>query len=186
MNPLIRSKLISAGILLAALAPAYGAEPSLVAHAQIKDQKGDFVGTADLMETRGGLLIKLALRDIKPGRHAVHLHEVGRCDPPFTTAGAHFNPGHHKHGMLVGEGHAGDLPNLHIPDSGSLEVEFLTTKVTLEQGKPNSLLDQDGTSLVIHATSDDYQSDPAGNSGDRIACGVITSPSTVGSGSPRK
>jgi Cu-Zn family superoxide dismutase len=175
MNPLIRLKLVSAGILLAALAPAIGAEPSLMAQAQIKDQKGDHVGTADLMETRGGLLIKLALQNVKAGQHAVHLHEVGRCDPPFTTAGAHFNPDHHKHGMLVGEGHAGDLPNLHIPDSGELEVELLTTKVTLDQGKPNSLLDQDGTSLVIHTTSDDYQSDPAGDSGDRIACGVITS-----------
>ena len=175
MNPLIRLKLVSAGILLAALAPAIGAEPSLMAHAQIKDQKGDHVGTADLMETRGGLLIKLAFQNMKAGQHAVHLHEVGRCDAPFTTAGAHFNPDHHKHGMLVGEGHAGDLPNLHIPDSGELEVELLTTKVTLDQGKPNSLLDQDGTSLVIHATSDDYQSDPAGDSGDRIACGVIAS-----------
>jgi Cu-Zn family superoxide dismutase len=179
-------KLVSAGILLAALAPAIGAEPSLVAHAQIKDLKGDSVGTADLMETRGGLLIKLALQNMKAGQNAVHLHEVGKCDPPFTTAGAHFNPGHHKHGILVGEGHAGDLPNLHIPDSGKLEVELLTTNVTLEQGKPNSLLDQDGSSLVIHAAADDYQSDPSGNSGDRIACGVITSPSSVGAGSPRK
>jgi Cu-Zn family superoxide dismutase len=167
-------KLMSAGILLAALAPAIGAEPSLVAHAQIKNLKGELVGTADLMETRGGLLIKLALENLKPGQHAVHLHEVGRCDPPFTSAGAHFNPDHQKHGMLVGAGHAGDLPNLHIPDSGALEVEVLTTRVTLEKGKPNSLLDQNGSSLVIHATSDDYQSDPAGDSGDRIACGVIT------------
>jgi len=182
MNSLTRLKLVSAGLLLAALAPAIGAEPSLMAHAQIKDQKGDHVGTADLLQTRGGLLIKLALQNMKAGQQAVHLHEVGRCEPPFTTAGAHFNPAHQKHGMLVGEGHAGDLPNLHIPDSGALEVEFLTTKVTLEQGKPNSLLDQDGTSLVIHATSDDYQSDPAGDSGDRIACGVITSQFTQGSG----
>src|SRR5215470_11801177 len=175
MNPLIRMKLVSAGVVLAALAPAIGAEPSLVAHAQIKNQKGDLVGNADLMETRGGLLIKLALQNLKAGQNAVHLHEVGKCDPPFTTAGAHFNPDHQKHGMLVGAGHAGDLPNLHIPDSGELEVEFVTTRVTLEQGKPNSLLDQDGSSVVIHATADDYQSDPAGASGDRIACGVIPS-----------
>jgi superoxide dismutase, Cu-Zn family len=186
MNPLIRMKLVSAGVVLAALAPALGAEPSLVAHAQIKNQKGDIVGNADLMETRGGLLIKLALQNMKAGQHAVHVHEVGRCDPPFTTAGAHFNPDHQKHGILVGTGHAGDLPNLHIPDSGALEVEFLTTKATLEKGKPDSLLDQDGSSLVVHAAADDYQSDPAGNSGDRIACGVITSQSSVGAGSPRK
>src|SRR5215510_174799 len=175
MNSLMRPQLVSAGLLLAALAPAIGAEPSLVAHAQLKDQKGGHVGTAELMETRGGLLIKLALQNMKSGQHAVHLHEVGKCDGPFTTAGAHFNPDHHKHGMLVGEGHAGDLPNLHIPDSGLLEVEFVTKKATLEQGKPNSLLDQDGSSVIIHATSDDYQSDPAGDSGDRIACGVIPS-----------
>ena len=175
MNALIRLQLASAGLLLAALAPAIGAEPSLVAHAQLKDQKGGYVGTADLMETRGGLLIKLSLQNMKAGQHAVHLHEVGKCDAPFTTAGAHFNPDHQKHGMLVGEGHAGDLPNLHVPDSGQLEVEFVTKKATLEQGKPNSVLDQDGSSVVIHATADDYQSDPAGDSGDRIACGVITS-----------
>ena len=185
MNPCIRMKLVSAGVLLAALAPAIGAEPSLMAHAQIKNQKGDLVGNADLMETRGGLLIKLALQNLKAGQNAVHLHEVGKCDPPFTTAGAHFNPDHQKHGMLVGAGHAGDLPNLHIPDSGALEVEVLTNKVTLEKGKPNSLLDQDGTSLVIHATSDDYQSDPAGDSGDRIACGVITSQLAPQGGSTR-
>jgi len=175
MNSLMRLQLLSAGLLLAALAPAIGAEPSLVAHAQLKDQKGDHLGTADLMETRGGLLVKLALQNIKSGQHAVHLHEVGRCEPPFTTAGAHFNPDHHKHGMLVGEGHAGDLPNLHVSDSGQLEVEFVTKMTTLEQGKSNSLLDQDGSSVVIHATADDYQSDPAGDSGDRIACGVIPS-----------
>jgi Cu-Zn family superoxide dismutase len=186
MNPSIRMNLVSAGILLAALAPAIGAEPSLTAQAQIKNLNGDLVGTADLTETPGGVLIKLALHDMKAGPHAVHLHEVGRCDPPFTTAGAHFNPGHQKHGMLVGAGHAGDLPNLHIPDSGKLEVEFLATKVTLEKGKPDSLLDPDGTSVVIHANADDYHSDPAGASGDRIACGVITPQSTVGGGSPRK
>jgi Cu-Zn family superoxide dismutase len=186
MNPVIRLKLVSAGLLLAAVAPAICAEPSLTAHAQIENLNGDSVGTAELMETPGGVLIKLALQGMKAGQHAVHLHEVGRCEPPFTTAGAHFNPEHHKHGILVGEGHAGDLPNLHIPDSGKLEVEFLTTNVTLEKGKPNSLLDRDGTSLVIHAAADDYQSDPAGNSGDRIACGVITPQSTIGAGSPGK
>ena len=115
----------------------------------------------------------------------VHIHAVGKCEAPFESAGGHFNPGHTHHGMMSGEGHAGDMPNLHVPQDGSLSVEVLNREVTLEQGKPNSLFDNDGSSLVIHAKADDYKSDPAGNAGDRIACGVInasgTGPATVGS-----
>ena len=100
--------------------------------------------------------------------------------PPFESAGPHFNPGNHKHGMLSGEGHAGDMPNLHVPQSGELSVEVLNAAVTLEKGKPNSLFDNDGSSLMIHAKADDYKTDPAGNAGGRIACGVIQ-PSGAGS-----
>ena len=92
-----------------------------------------------------------------------------RSSPP----GPHFNPGNHKHGMMSGQGHAGDMPNLHVPQSGELSVEVLNTAVTLEKGKPNSLFDDDGSSLMIHAKADDYKTDPAGNAGGRIACGVI-------------
>jgi len=186
MKPFSRMKLASAGFVLAALTSAACAEPTHIAHAQFKDQRVDFVGTADLMQTPAGLLIRFALKDLKAGQHAVHIHEAGKCDPPFESAGAHFNSEHRKHGMLSGEGHAGDLPNLHVPDSGELEAEMVTTKVTLEQGKPNSLIDGDGASLVIHATADDYQSDPAGASGDRIACGIISTQSTVGARSTGK
>ena len=87
--------------------------------------------------------------------------------------GPHFNPSNHKHGMMAGEGHAGDMPNLYIPQSGELSVEVLNSAVSLEKGKPNSLFDNDGSALVIHAKADDYKTDPAGNAGDRIACGVI-------------
>jgi len=173
-------KLVGAGLLLAGFALSADAQPTMIGHAQLKDQNGKFVGSADFMETAGGLLIKLMVSDLEPGQHAVHIHAVGKCEPPFESAGPHFNPDMHKHGVLSGEGHAGDLPNLHISDSGALEVEMITTKATLQKGKPNSLLDGDGSSLVIHANADDYLSDPSGNSGSRIACGVITSESTVG------
>jgi Cu-Zn family superoxide dismutase len=173
--------LAGAVVLLAGLALPAAAQPSMIAHTQIKDQQGKFVGYADLMETAGGLLIRLMVKDIEPGQHALHLHAVGKCEPPsFESAGPHFNPDHRAHGILSGEGHAGDLPNIHVPDSGSVEVEMLTTRATLRPGQPNSLLDRDGTSIVIHSGSDDYRTDPAGGSGDRIACGVLTSESTVG------
>src|SRR5215472_12387289 len=96
--------------------------------------------------------------------------------PPFLSAGPHFNPTNEKHGMLSGHGHAGDMPNLHVPQNGELSVEVLNTAVTLEKGKPNSLFHPDGTAVVVHEGVDDYKSDPAGNAGNRLACGVIAGP----------
>lgn len=165
------SILLAASALVAAAAiPASAAE---LANAKIKDSSGLAVGDADLVQTEAGVLIKLQLKGVKPGEHAFHIHAVGKCDAPFETAGGHFNPTHAHHGIMSGEGHAGDMPNLHVPQSGDLSVEVLNRQVTLDKGKPNSLFDADGSSLVIHAKADDYKSDPAGNAGDRIACGVI-------------
>ncbi|MEA2927568.1 MAG: superoxide dismutase, Cu-Zn family [Alphaproteobacteria bacterium] len=144
-----------------------------MANAQLKDASGKAVGDVDLMQTPAGVLIKLQIKGLPPGEHAFHIHAVGKCEAPFESAGPHFNPTHHKHGMLSGEGHAGDMPNLHVPQSGELAVELVNPAVTLEQGKPNSVFDSDGSSLIIHAKADDYKTDPAGNAGDRIACGVI-------------
>jgi len=119
-------------------------------------------------------LIRLDLTGISPGEHAFHVHAIGKCDPPdFKSAGAHFNPDETKHGLMNPEGpHAGDMPNLHVPESGKLSIEVLNPLVTLRQDR--ALLDEDGSALVIHAGADDYTTDPAGNAGDRIACGVVT------------
>jgi Cu-Zn family superoxide dismutase len=143
------------------------------AKAAIKDAKGKDVASATLAQTPAGVLIRLSIKGLPPGERAFHIHGVGRCEPPFATAGGHFNPGKHKHGILAGAGHAGDMPNLHIPASGELTIEVLNANVTLAKGKPNSLFHPGGTALVIHAGKDDYKSDPAGDAGGRIACGVI-------------
>src|SRR3954451_15604981 len=161
----------AAALLAAAVSmPANSAE---MANTQLKDTSGKAVGDVDLMQTPAGVLIKLQIKGVTPGEDAFHVHAVGKCEAPFDSAGPHFNPANHKHGMMSGEGHAGDMPNLHVPQSGELNVEVLNTAVTLDRDKPNSLLDTDGSALVIHAKADDYKSDPAGNAGDRIACGVI-------------
>src|SRR3954454_17294415 len=150
--------------------PAHSAE---MANTQLKDSSGKAVGDVDLVQTPAGVLIKLQVKGLTPGEHAFHVHAVGKCEAPFESAGPHFNPGNHKHGMLSGEGHAGDMPNLHVPQSGELSVEVVNSAISLEQGKPNSVFENDGSALVVHAKADDHKTDPAGNAGDRIACGVI-------------
>ena len=152
---------------------------SLSAHAQtakalLKDAQGKDVGQVQLIQTPHGVLMKMALKGAPPGERAFHIHAVGKCEPPFTSAGPHFNPGNHKHGMEAKEGsHAGDMPNLHIPANGELTIEIANPTISLVKGQPNSLFDADGSAIVIHAAADDYKTDPAGNAGDRIICGVV-------------
>jgi superoxide dismutase, Cu-Zn family len=142
--------------------------------AELKAADGASVGTATLTQTAQGVLIKLSVQKLSPGDHALHLHAVGECTPPFTSAGGHFNPAGKKHGMMAADGqHAGDMPNLNVPASGAAQIEVLNTAVTLAKGAANSLLDADGSALVIHAQADDYKSDPTGEAGGRIVCGVI-------------
>jgi len=160
-----------------AAAGALASAPSAVAQmasAPLKDAQGKEVGSANLTQTPRGVLINLSVKGLPPGEHAFHVHAVGKCEPPFTSAGGHFNPDSKKHGLMAPEGaHAGDMPNLHIPQSGDLTIEVLNAAVTLDKGKPNSLFDADGSALVIHAGTDDYKTDPTGDAGGRIACGVV-------------
>ena len=162
----------AAGAILFAVSSLPAAAQS--ASAALKNAEGKEVGSANLTQTPHGVLINLSVKGMPPGEHAFHVHAVGKCEPPdFKSAGPHFNPDDTKHGLMNAEGpHAGDMPNLHVPDSGKLTVEVLNEMVTLD-AEP-ALLDGDGSAIVIHAAADDYQTDPAGNAGDRIACGVVT------------
>ena len=157
------------GLVLAASAQA---APGDQATAELKNLQGQAIGTVTLTETPHGILLSGELGRLPPGPHGVHLHAVGKCEPPFTSAGGHFNPANHKHGFMAAEGpHAGDLPNLHAAPDGKATVDAFAAGVTLAGAQ--GLLDQDGASLVVHAKADDYKTDPAGDSGDRIACGVL-------------
>ena len=161
---------LAALILAAAALPASAQS----AKATLKTVDGKDAGSATLTQTPSGVLIALSVKNLPAGEHAFHVHAVGKCEPPFTSAGGHFNPESKKHGLMSGEGHhAGDMPNLVVPASGELKLEVLNTAITLDKDKPNSLLKPDGTAVVIHAAADDYKTDPTGEAGGRIACGVI-------------
>lgn len=162
------------GIALTVLAVASsGRAEAAGAHATLKDAAGKTVGTATLEETAHGVLIHLDLNGVPPGTRAFHIHSVGKCEPPFDSAGGHFNPASKQHGIKNPAGmHAGDFPNLEVPESGSLKLTVLASGVTLGDGS-NGLFDADGSALVIHAGPDDYSTDPAGNAGARIVCGVV-------------
>src|SRR5262245_27009648 len=142
--------------------------------ADIKNDQGNTVG-ASLREAKDGLLIIVNVKGVPEGLHAVHIHAVGKCESPaFTSAGGHFNPLNKEHGLKNPDGpHAGDLPDLYVNKDGVGRYEALMESVTLGAGA-TSVLDADGSAIVIHATADNNMTDPAGNSGDRIACGVIT------------
>ena len=167
---LLKCTALAAGLIALSALPAAAQS----ATAPLKNGEGKEVGSANLTQTPHGVLINVSVKGLPPGEHAFHVHAVGKCEPPFTSAGGHFNPDNKKHGMLAAEGfHAGDMPNLHVPQSGDLTVEVVNANITLEKGKPNSVYDADGSAIVIHAGSDDYKTDPTGEAGGRIACGVI-------------
>ncbi|WP_404407296.1 superoxide dismutase family protein [Jeotgalibacillus malaysiensis] len=143
--------------------------------AKMVDSDGKNIGTAVLKEEKEGVLIQLSVKGLEPGEKAVHIHETGVCTPPeFESAGGHFNPAGKQHGFNNPKGyHAGDLPNLKVESDGSIDLELMVKELTLEKDSEFSLLDEDGSAIVIHEGPDDYQTDPAGNSGARVACGEI-------------
>lgn len=159
--------------------PAEGDELSegelAAATVDLIDTDGDSVGTVELTEQDDGVKMKVNATDLPEGEHGFHFHEVGKCEvPDFESAGGHFNPTGASHGVDHEDGpHAGDLPNLEVSADGSVDVELVAEHVTLKSGEENSLMQEGGTALIIHADPDDGVSQPSGDAGDRIVCGVI-------------
>ena len=141
---------------------------------ELKDAQGKDVGSILISDHGPGVALELNLHDLTPGEHGIHFHQVPKCEgPDFKSAGGHFNPESKKHGFDNPEGHhAGDIRNFTVGVDGKAKAKLENSDVTLKDG-PHSLL-TNGAAVVVHAKADDYKTDPAGNSGDRIACGVIT------------
>lgn len=163
--------LVGAGLVLLS---AGCSEDGSVQEIEMKNGDGNSVGTATLSEEDDAVKLKLDLKGLPPGDHAIHFHEKASCEAPdFKSAGDHFNPEGKEHGLMNAKGaHSGDLPNIHVEEDGTAELELNARHAELSE-EDDGLLKDGGTALVIHEKADDGMSQPAGDAGDRIACGEI-------------
>ncbi len=166
------SLLLTIGVSMALAADNKKAAPATVT---LKNAKGEVVGNAKATPTKdGGVKLSGSVMNLPAGQHAIHVHMTGKCDPPdFTSAGGHFNPEQNKHSHADQGGHAGDLGNFTVAANGKAKLNLTLSKVTLGEGS-NSLFKEGGTALVVHEKADDLKTDPTGNAGGRLACGVFT------------
>ena len=171
-----RKLLVISGVICFTVSIPLAHAASKSAHAKIMDAQGKEIGSAKITSTADGVKIAVKVSKLTPGEHGIHIHNVGKCEgPAFASAGGHFNPTSAHHGIHNTQDphpHLGDLQNLTVADNGKGDASFTVSGVTLGDGA-NSLFHEGGTSLVIHAKVDDLMSDPSGNSGDRVACGII-------------
>ena len=186
MRPLVPALLttlatlaVAGGCTTTATNTTTSAEPMQTARAEMRDSAGRELGLVRVLMTSTGARVTGTLTGLPAGAHGFHFHENGRCDgttpTPFESAGGHYNPAGRQHGTLNPEGpHSGDLPNVTVGADGRLVLADTGVVVTMNETEKAGLFDADGSSLMIHARADDYRTNPSGNSGARIACGVVS------------